>query len=71
MNLTALRRAEIERLEQSGQLVPGCGLCEREFYPWYRELWKPGMGGPFAPAHKPSARCRSGHHPHCTCDTCF
>lgn len=23
------------------------------------------------PRHTPSARCESGSHPHCTCDTCW
>lgn len=23
------------------------------------------------PSHEASQRCRSGRHPHCTCDTCF
>ncbi len=24
-----------------------------------------------APPHDPSSRCESGHHLHCSCDTCF
>lgn len=39
-------------------LVTGCGKCA---------LTK-GQGGP---PHDPSARCVSGQHAHCTCDTCF
>ena len=26
---------------------------------------------PMMPSHMASARCESGKHPHCTCDTCF
>jgi hypothetical protein len=25
----------------------------------------------FFPPHTASPRCQSGHHNHCTCDTCF
>ena len=28
-------------------------------------------GETFHPPHRASARCRSGRHDHCTCDTCF
>ena len=38
--------------------VPGCKSCE-EFSVF---------GGP---NHHASVHCRSGRHPHCTCDTCF
>lgn len=26
---------------------------------------------PMMPSHTASARCESGRHPHCTCDTCY
>lgn len=36
--------------------VPGCPSC---------------VPGAFAPDHYPNPGCRSGQHPHCTCDGCF
>lgn len=42
---------------------PGtCQTCDRE-------RGKPGT--PFFPPHDASARCESGRHNHCSCDTCF
>lgn len=62
---------KIAQMEADGNLDPHCPTCQAIFYPHYREKWLPGDLGPFAPPHKPSERCRSGKHPHCTCDTCF
>lgn len=42
-------------------LVAGCTTCDRI----RREH------GGHGPSHDPSARCGSGKHTHCTCDTCF
>lgn len=38
--------------------VADCGTCQRNSI----------FGGH---GHYASPRCRSGRHPHCTCDTCF
>lgn len=59
----------IIRLQNGGYIDPECKTCQHVFYP-------PLLGGKtlqniFAPRHKPSSRCESGKHPHCTCDTCF
>ena len=59
--------ATIQRLESLGCLDPACPECVRVHYPAVRRT---GLL-PFAPPHKPSPRCESGQHPHCTCDTCF
>lgn len=55
----------IKRWEAEGRLDPNCLGCQ-EFYEYQG---KPSSV--FAPNHKPSDRCESGKHPHCTCDTCF
>ncbi len=57
----------IKRLEQLEEINPYCKTCKKIFYPEYEK----GNFTVFAPRHKPSPRCRSGKHPHCTCDTCF
>lgn len=54
----------IKRWESEGRLDPNCPSC-KEFY----TAAKPTSV--FAPNHKPSDRCESGKHPHCSCDTCF
>ena len=59
----------IERLEQSGDLDPTCNMCKKIFYQKIQNGVQ--FGYVFAPRHKPSKRCESGKHPHCTCDTCF
>jgi hypothetical protein len=51
------RRAAEARMAPKGE----CGYCDSE-----RE-----NGSTFFPAHKSSARCRSGGYNHCSCDTCF
>jgi hypothetical protein len=44
------------------KLPPGeCPYCDRE-----RE-----QGVSFHPSHDASESCKSGKHPHCTCDSCF
>ncbi len=56
-------------LESRGAIGPDCPTCLREIYPKLgqgKELWEI-----FCPPHKPSTRCKSGGHAHCTCDTCF
>lgn len=61
---TAPTKADIiERMEKSGNLVEDCAYCRR----WYESE----DGRPGGPTHKASPLCRSGGHPHCTCDTCF
>lgn len=38
-------------------------------YPHCKQcLYGSVFGGP---SHEASPRCKSGRHPHCTCDTCF
>ena len=59
-----LREEKIARLEASGDLDPNCITCQKYFYT------DPNVD-PFAPRHKASSLCESGHRPHCTCDTCF
>ena len=59
------REEQIARWEKDGLLVPDCAGC-KEFY---EAKGKPS--DVFAPRHQPSSGCKSGKHPHCTCDTCF
>lgn len=59
----------IKALEMKGLIDPTCKTCEDEFYPKLKEGTK--LMDIFAPRHKASESCRSGKHPHCTCDTCF
>ncbi len=59
----------IDKLEKDGLIDPNCNTCLNYFYPLImagRNLYNI-----FAPRHKPSDRCESGKHPHCSCDTCF
>ena len=59
----------IKELESKGWIEPNCKSCKAYFYP---ELQKGNkFSSIFAPGHKPSSRCESGKHPHCSCDTCF
>jgi hypothetical protein len=59
----------IEDMESLGVIDRECKFCKRIFYP---ELEKGArLDKIFAPRHKASLRCRSGHYNHCTCDTCF
>lgn len=52
-------------VDDTGQVVclykDGCAFCER----------MKDQGETFFPSHEASSGCRSGGHPHCTCDTCF
>lgn len=70
-DLSTARAERIAFLERRGVLDPTCLTCLRIQYPYYRETWEPGRGGPFAPRHLPSKRCESGKRPHCTCGICF
>jgi hypothetical protein len=56
---------QIERMEATGSIDPGCVYCQREFYAAENPVRV------FAPRHKASGGCRSGARPHCTCDGCF
>lgn len=59
----------IKELEKAGHIDPNCKTCKSAFYP---ELEKEKeYSNIFAPRHLPSPYCKSGKHPHCTCDTCF
>lgn len=61
-NMTnADKKKEVELLIARGIIDPACKGCA-EF------LADPNA---FAPRHKASDHCRSGKHPHCSCDTCF
>lgn len=59
----------INYLEKEGLLDPNCKSCQEWFYPRIKD----GMHftDVFAPRHKALMTCRSGKHPHCTCDSCF
>lgn len=57
----------IAHYESTGAIAAGCRLCDEAAYPVLRA----GHDMPFMPRHTASSRCRSGHRPHCTCDTCF
>jgi hypothetical protein len=59
----------IRNLEEQGELDPDCKMCIEIFYSAI--LKGKTLTDIFAPRHKASARCRSGKHSHCTCDTCF
>lgn len=64
VNRTAkVKAAKIQRLVDSGYIVPGCKGCQ--------EFFEHPTVDPFAPRHKASDSCESGKYPHCTCDTCF
>lgn len=52
-------RLRFEAVQRFGK--PGVGGCE-----YCKEVSV--FGGP---GHSGSPNCRSGRHPHCTCDTCF
>lgn len=52
---------DIKRLEEIGQLVPGCISCDLR-----RE--SPDPANWFGPRHKPSPHCESGKRPHCSCE---
>ena len=61
--------AYITKLQFDGMYDPECKMCKEIFLPAILNGKK--ISAVFAPSHKPSPRCRSGKHPHCTCDTCF
>lgn len=56
-------------LVREGRIDKDCKMCQEIFIP--RILEGAHLTDIFAPRHKPSSRCQSGKHPHCTCDTCF
>ncbi len=59
----------LDRLELMGIIDRNCITCQNAFI----KQIKAGvhMMNIMQPAHKPSPRCESGKHPHCTCDICF
>lgn len=61
--------AYYKELERNNELDPTCKTCIEIFYSQINK--GKSINSIFAPRHKPSARCESGKHPHCTCDTCF
>ena len=63
------RDTYIKSLESMGEIDPECKMCEEVYYPKLASGQL--ISDIFAPRHKPSDRCQSGKHPHCTCDTCF
>ncbi len=63
----ALREEKVRQLEEAGVLDPSCRTCRSIFYPHYRNVWRPGGPGPFAPSHK----SRVEHGTHCACEECF
>jgi hypothetical protein len=40
--------------------VAGCPTCDRD-----------PKGLKMMPPHDPTGSCKSGKHPHCSCDTCY
>jgi len=44
----------------------GCSQCAKN-----REEFERTGHVPFGPRHQAGLSCRSGGHPHCTCDSCF
>lgn len=46
-----------------------CPYCDRERTAAEQHNRNPNTT--FMPPHDPSRYCKSGSHPHCTCDTCF
>jgi hypothetical protein len=58
--------SSIRRLEALEVLSPNCNRCA----PVYEAI-RNGTNLPSGPSHKASEWCKSGKHPHCTCDTCF
>lgn len=67
---TLCRRCEdmrtVAELVADGELDPKCPQCAEAI-----SALEAGQPWPHGPRHKPSPRCQSGKHPHCTCDTCF
>jgi hypothetical protein len=63
----AERLAELRRWEGVNLVDPKCEVCRREFYSRTDVM----PSDVFAPRHHSGANCRSGGHPHCTCDSCF
>lgn len=59
----------IMRMTREGHLDPNCQTCKESFIPKLMDGHK--LYDIFAPRHKASPHCKSGKHPHCTCDTCF
>jgi hypothetical protein len=59
----------ITRLELMGIVDRNCITCQKNFIMPLKEGVL--MASIYMPAHKPSPRCESGKHPHCTCDICF
>jgi hypothetical protein len=59
------------RLETLQVIAPNCAGCEDV----YRALENRPGAFPLdllnGPRHKPSDKCESGKHPHCTCDVCW
>ncbi len=57
------------QLESQGLIDRECKACQEEYIPKLKagkKIWEV-----FAPRHKALDSCKSGKHPHCTCDTCF
>jgi hypothetical protein len=59
----------ITQLEKMGEISSDCKMCVEIFYPQLLSSKK--LYEIFAPGHIASSRCKSGKHPHCTCDVCF
>jgi hypothetical protein len=59
----------LTKLIQAGEINPDCMTCQISFIP---QIMKgKNISDIFAPRHRALSSCRSGAHPHCTCDTCF
>lgn len=59
----------IMQLYRDDRIDKDCKTCQEDFIP--RLMNGARLSDIFAPRHKASENCKSGKHPHCTCDTCF
>lgn len=67
--LTSERLEYLLDLERRHLIDRFCEFCQKVIIPQIKD--GKNITDIFAPRHKPSDRCQSGKHPHCTCDTCF
>ncbi len=59
----------LNKLIQAGEIDPKCMTCQISFIP--EKLKGKKINDIFAPRHRVLLSCKSGKHPHCTCDSCF
>lgn len=59
----------LHELVENGEINLSCMMCQVSFIPEILKGKK--ITDIFAPRHKAKEWCKSGKHPHCTCDSCF